>query len=382
MKKVGVSTVCTGYNYGSSLQAFATKTIVEKLGFDAVILGISGSMLKGRDVRLNKLLCILFRLIIHPSLVKKTFSTYKSSVSKTISKRSSQEFDEFISKYIKLKKVKYSKLKKMAHEDDYYAFLCGSDQVWNATSIYVDPFYYLRFAPTNKRIAFTPSFGKEVIPTYNIKKIVRYIKEIPYLSIREEVGAELIKKQIGTETKVLIDPTLVLNKNIWVEKLLLNDVKSEKYILSYFLDKPTPIALREINKLAKRLGYVVYVLPYMYEGLDAKSKLCDAGPIEFLNILKNADMVCTDSFHGTAFSINFNIPFYTFERNYGNASNQSSRIVSLLKNTDLENRYLKADICDINVDINFEKANEFIGLEREKSEAYLKSALTHIKERK
>lgn len=372
MKKIGIATVYTGYNYGSALQAYAVKKILADMGYEADILKIKGSLVKGRDIRLGKLITIVWRSLFHKGGIK-SLKNYSTNISKEFQDGTIELFDEFLNNEISPCLISFKDLRKKANSDEYVAFICGSDQVWNSAVFYVDPFYYLRFAPFEKRIAFAPSFGRDFVPDYNKKKLKKYLSEIKHKSVRETSGANIIKELTGESSTVLVDPTLVLNSNEWTNLLKLRTACGKKYLLAYFLDPPSLKAEKTINNISEKYGLAIINLPYIFKDTDLNN-VKSAGPREFVEYIKNAAFVCTDSFHGTAFSLNFNIPFFTFERKYGNAGNQSARIESILKMTDHMNRYDTDDI-DISMDISFEKSNEILEAERIKSREYLASAL-------
>ena len=174
MKKIGIATVYTGYNYGSALQAYATKNILSGMGYEADVLKVRGSLAKGRDIRLGKLITIAWRSLLHKNGIK-SLKNYSANISKEFKEGTVELFNEFISNEISPQLVSYLELQKKANDDEYVAFICGSDQVWNSAVFYVDPFYYLRFACFEKRIAFAPSFGRDFIPDYNKKKIGKFV---------------------------------------------------------------------------------------------------------------------------------------------------------------------------------------------------------------
>lgn len=383
MKKVGISTVYTGYNYGSALQAFATKTILEKLGYESELFSIRGSLIKGRDVRLKKLLLIILRLLKHPLDMKRSFHTYNANIKKPLPDAAIKMFEDFTIKHLKPLQITYRQIKKIASDPSYVAFLCGSDQIWNSTTYYVDPFYYLRYAPKEKRIAFAPSFGRNFIPKYNEKKIKKYVSDIPHLSIRENSGATLIRSLTKRDSTVLLDPTLILSKEEWIESLQLSTISNKTpYILAYFLDYPSQKAINLMNILSKKTGYPIVGIPYLYENADWCDRIELAGPIEFLNLILNAAVVYTDSFHGTAFSINFNIAFITFNRNYGDAPNQSARIVSMLEHFGLLNRFINSyKSKEVDFPINYKVVNEKLSEIRKKSIGFLSDALEKVQRR-
>lgn len=372
MKKIGIATVYTGYNYGSALQAYATKYILSDMGYQADIIKISGSLAKGRDVRLGKLITIACRSMFHKGGIK-SLKNYSSSISKEFQEGTVELFDEFINNEINPHMISYRKLKKKAKGDEYFAFICGSDQVWNSGVFYVDPFYYLRFAPFDKRIAFAPSFGREFVPDYNKRKIKKYVSDVKYKSVREKSGAKIIKELTGKESSVLIDPTLVLDRADWTSLLRNETSRKENYLLAYFLDSPSEKACNAMKRISEKYNLEIVRLPYVFKDLE-RNNVESAGPKEFVGYVKNATCVCTDSFHGTAFSLNFNVPFYTFERRYGSAENQSSRVKSLLEMTNHLCRY-EPDSIDLCMDISFEESNRILESERRKSREYLERIL-------
>ena len=196
----------------------------------------------------------------------------------------------------------------------------------------------------------------------------------------------IVKKDI----KVVLDPTLLLNKSEWIK---IADKKMDipkEYMLVYFLDKPTEVALKYIKSFSEKYKLKIVSIPYKFdEYLDLNNlKYENAGPEQFLNLISRASFVFTDSFHGMVFSANFNTPFYIFQRNYGNAANQSSRITSILDKLDLRNRFI-ADVyekdiiskVDIKINIDFSKSNSLLEIERKKSKKYLKDSFEAIEKR-
>ncbi len=377
-KKIGIATVYTGFNYGSALQAFATKKLLENMGYNAELLKLGGSIIPGRDVRIKKTAVVLIRSALHSGGIK-SLKNYGDSIKKPLSPTSRAYFNHFTDFYLQPETISYKKLKKDSKSDDYEAFICGSDQVWNSAVFYVDPFYYLRFAPESKRIAFAPSFGRDFVPEYNKKKIKKYLTGIKHKSVRESSGEAIIKGLTGDTAKVLIDPTLALSAREWSGYLKLNDVCNEKYLLAYFLDEPSEKARLAVKEISEKYDLKIIGLPYDTGDLPWGENTEDAGPREFAQMVKNASFVCTDSFHGTAFSLNFNIPFYTFERNYGNAGKQSARIQSILQLVDALDRYEPEKIDEV-MNISFENVNKILSKERDESKKYLSSHLPIRKE--
>lgn len=376
MRKVGVSTVHTGFNYGSALQAYAGKLFLNKMGYDGNVVSLKGTLIKGRDIRLKKLIIIAGRVMLHPKKMLKRAQAYNSCTSTEYSEKTMQLFNDFRLNNIKPLCYSWKELKKTANSNEFFAYLCGSDQIWNGDILYVDPQYYLRYAPERKRIAFAPSFGRNKVADYNEKKVRKYINEIPSLSVREASGKKIIKDLTGRDAEHLVDPTLMISKDEWTKELDLNDNMGldSDYILAYFLNEPSENAKSFIQKLKKKYNMEVIALPYERNKADWFTRNYNAGPIEFLKLINNAKVVCTDSFHGTAFSINLHTPYYVFDREYGKAAKQSSRIESLLNLVDQMERFNPDD----DLSIEFEYSEKILNREREKALNYLEKSFEKV----
>lgn len=374
--KVLLTTVFSGNNYGSSLQALAGKLVLRELGYDCQLVGMK-SLVKGRDIRLKKLATIICRsLILRSSRSANALSTYQVSYNKTLIGDSVSRFAQFTSNFLQPNYLSWRGMKKAAK--DSMACFAGSDQIWNSSTMYVDPMYYLRFAPAYKRVALAPSFGRDFVADYNVEKMSKWIGEFASLSVREDSGVKLIKEMTGRDAINLVDPTLMVDGETWKKNLGVED-KSANYILAYFLDKPSDSARIAISELKESLGCEVIAIPYQFDKMDYYDKVVPTGPIEFLDLINNAKCVLTDSFHGTAFSINLHTPFYVFAREYGTAHSQNSRIESILKKMNMQNRFEPNEVSQEYNQVDFYNSDEVLKAERKKAREYLKSALDDIK---
>lgn len=372
MNKVLLATVFSGFNYGSCLQAFATKTLLKELGYDCQLIAMR-SWVKGRDIRLKKFLTILTRsLLFRKNNGSNSLRSYQDSYNKTVIGNSALRYALFTEEYLKPNYLSWGKMKKAAKES--MACFAGSDQIWNSSTMYVDPIYYLRFAPAEKRIAFAPSFGRDFVADYNKEKMSRWISEFAHLSVREDSGVKLIKDMTRRDSIQLVDPTLMLDSPTWKRTLRLRDNKSN-YILAYFLDKPSESAKKAIAELKIFLNCQVIAIPYQFDDMNYCDKELPAGPIEFLELINNAKCVLTDSFHGTAFSINLHTPFFVFKRAYGRANSQNSRIESILKKMDMQDRFEPKNAYDSLNRVNFGFSEIVLTIERAKARDYITNAL-------
>lgn len=371
--KVILTTVFSAFNYGSSLQALAGKRIIEKTGYECELVKLK-SLIKGRDVRIGKLMTILFRSIFLNK--NNTLKTYNNSYNKTLAEGTECKFFNFTDTYLKPQEVTYGELKRMAEEA--IACFSGSDQIWNSSTLYVDPLYYLRFAPQYKRVALSPSFGRDFIAYYNKEKMRKWIIDYPYLSVREDSGVKLIKELTGRDATHLLDPTLIINSEEWKSILCIED-KPNDYILAYFLDEPSDYAKKCLKKLKEKLDCKILAIPYKFEYMDYSDSIVAAGPKEFVELVANAKVVCTDSFHGTVFALNMHTPFFAFEREYGSANKQSERVLSILRKIDMLDRYQPKNVVEELNNLDFEHSEEILNVERKKAYDYVNDAINSIK---
>ena len=371
--KAILTTVFSAFNYGSCLQALAGKQIIQKTGYECDLVRLK-SLVKGRDVRLGKLITILYRSFF----LKKNnaLKTYGTSYNKAFVQGTEEKFFAFTDEYLKPINVSWGGLKHMAK--DAVACFSGSDQIWNSSTLYVDPLYYLRFAPKYKRIALSPSFGRDFIADYNKKKMSEWISDYPYLSVREDSGVKLIKEITGREVLHLLDPTLIVNADEWRNILSIED-KPKDYVLAYFLDKPSALAMESLKAIKEKLNYKIIAIPYKFENMDYCDELVAVGPKEFVELVANAKVVCTDSFHGTVFAINMHTPFFTYEREYGSANKQSERVLSILRKVDMLDRYQPKNVVEELNNLDFEHSEEILNVERKKAYDYVNNAINSIK---
>ena len=256
---------------------------------------------------------------------------------------------------------------------DFDIYCTGSDQVWNCGwNEKFDYPYYLSFAPDDKKkIAYAASFGKSKLDTDEIAETKKYLSRYDSISLRETSGVYIVSKLGIKESVNVVDPTLLLNGEEW-RKISSNKYSNDDYILVYNLNRNKKIDMYAEN-LSKNTGLKVRFLSYQLHEFYKKGKImCNPKVEDFLALIDNAKYVITDSFHATAFSINFNTPFViVYPEKY------STRLQSILKITGLENRVAQ-DENDLDVvkrEIDFEKVNKRINIEREKSLSWLKESL-------
>lgn len=362
-------------NFGSVLQVYALCQAVQKLGYESEVVWQRGNMSKNFDIRPNKLLKVGIKALLHPSLLLSLYKMVREANKVIVDPEKVRLFDEFVANNFKQSLYASDELERVASSDEYYKFICGSDQVWATTTLYPDPMMYLRFAPLNKRIAYAPSLGRDYVPSYNKKTIKSFINDIDCVSIREDVGKKLIKELTGRDVPVVADPTLLLRAEEW-DSLKANIQIPEHYVLCYFLDEPSDEVKAAICKYVRDNNKSIVALGH-FECNDLPQDLVmhpAVGPGGFLTITSNADMVITDSYHGMLFAINYHKKFWSVERAYSQYD-QSSRQMTVLSRLGLDERYVKSNYLFTEKDINYievqARIDEFVSF----SMNYLKTSL-------
>ena len=235
--------------------------------------------------------------------------------------------------------------------------------MWNPDFRFASPFDFLTFAPQKKRIALSPSFGVSKIPNQYTAQYTTWLNEMHALSVREEAGAKIIKELTGRDADVLVDPTMLLSKEEWLNIARPSAGKPSKtYLLTYLLGEVGVERKKWISNLSKKYDLEVINL------LDTKNEpIYITDPSEFIDFIHSASIVCTDSFHGVIFSIIMETPFIVFDREERKQSKMGSRIETLLKKMQFENRYYKMNqSIEAVLDINFAHTKDIILNEQDK----------------
>lgn len=386
MSKVCILSFPRYYNYGTFLQMYALQATLDAQGYQAELIDYdpyndSGKQGAGKTSVLSGVRRALGKMKRYfKAPAQDTFTVGKGA--------QKARFEEFLKRDLKLGQRTYfsaDELNQMPPAAD--AVIVGSDQVWHPEGHYKDAAYFLSFVPRAKRIAYAPSFGVSQVPEHASEWLAEHIEGIPNLSVREHAGADIIKQLTGRDAQVVLDPAYLLGPTQWSafagQKDAMRPAGDEPYLLCYFLE--SDLYMREAAlRLAKLRGLKPIMIPVHandQQGIGADfAQLMDVGPREFVRLIRDAAMICTDSFHGTSFSILFNRPFLTFRRydNPAQAANHS-RLESILTATGLKGRVADKENAqqDWEEAPDFATANARIEALRADSMAYLQGALNN-----
>lgn len=388
-KKVGLAVVTYKDNFGSALQTYATQSVIQKLGYKTGIFDISGVH---KEINKKKIKYYLGR-IFQPDEFVYLLENFKSRGRKKANKSNDkyaenmrirhEKYVEFNNKELNfLKRVNnWNSLKDQSRKCDYV--VVGSDQLWRPSNI-AGEYFTLEFVPDEvHKIAFSTSFGVSELPKSLHKHAKKYLNRIEDISVREDSGKNIIKSLTGRDIPVVCDPTMMLNAEEWMAIQDTQPIIKDKYILCYFMgDNPEHRAF--VKQLKKETGCKIVGLlhgaTYIPSDDDfADEAPYDIGPGEFINLIRNAEFMCTDSFHGTVFSILNRTKFFAFRR-YNDSSEFSTndRLHTLLRWTGLSDRMLYGteDVkTQIDKTICFDEVLNRVESKRSESLVYLKKAL-------
>lgn len=364
MKKIDIITLHRIVNYGSVLQAYATQKVFENRGYEVEFIDyypermhMLGMLkrIKNKGIKFEKSIIIrtFARIIMVPSYILRFY-----------------RFKRFIKNNLNLSKKVYKNQQDFIENPPIADYYCtGSDQVWNSGwNEKIDHPFFLDFDTQNKRcFSYAASFGKSELDDWEKEETFKLLKKYSNISMREKSGVDIVR-ELGIDTAInVLDPTLLLNNSEW-SKISSKKYENQRYIFVYNLNRNKKID-EYVKILSKKKNLKVYYVSYaLHEFYKNGNMKCNVKVEDFLSLIKNATYVVTDSFHATAFSINFNTQFMiVFPEKY------STRVKSILEITGLEDRIVK-DYTDISLAdkiIDFKQANNILEDERKKADNYL-----------
>lgn len=389
MQTVGLAVVTYKDNFGSALQTYATQRVLNDLGYETGIFDIQGVH---RDVNRKKIGYYLTRVFLKDerkylldsllSRGRKKTAVFSDRYAENMRVRH-QMYRDFNQKHLKFlpRADGWAALRRQSAACGHV--VVGSDQLWRPSNI-AGGFFTLEFVPDAvDKIALSTSFGVGELPKGLHRHAARFLKRVDSISVREETGKKLVQALTGRDVPVVCDPTMLLDAEQWREIQPEKPFIDGDYILVYFMGD-NPLHREFVKKLKAETGYKIVGLLHgatyvpSDEGL-ADEEPYDVGPGEFVNLIRHAKYMCTDSFHGTVFSILNSTPFFTFRRFAdGSGFSTNDRLYTLLAWTGLAGRLLRGDedvkAC-MEMPAAWREALDRVAAKRAESMAYLTTAL-------
>lgn len=368
-KRVATHTFLNSDNYGSVLQAYALLTTLNKIGYDAFVIDYFKDEVKE-----------LYQ-IMKPNTSKYNFFTNCYSrlhYSQLLMKK--KRYADFREEYIPKTSIQYTEhCQLLANPPEVDCYICGSDQVWNTQIADFDSSYLLDFVKSGKKISYAASGITKNTPNSGIDLLASALEHFDSVSVREEIGKERINKRIGDNAIRVLDPVLLLTPEEWRGVLAqhsFDDLPQKgSYMFCYFAGGISKDFEKFTVRLARKMGLKrILIMPEWRNIFRSGKKYYQAGPMEFMALLNSAEIVCTNSFHGTALSILLNKPFVVGLH----VPFSDDRITTLLNSCGLAEREIDPAVDEpdaIAKQIDFSKSNSVIQAERERSVNWLKMAI-------
>ena len=336
-KNIYVSTIIDSYNYGTVLQAAATRDVLEPYGKPLFVdycreawtrKGLQDIYLKDKKHSLP--INVVRYLVALPELKtnKKLFRTFVES---------------------QLHLVNADSLITGKGQFDAQSVYCvGSDQTWNEElNKGIDPVYTLKNVPSNcRKISLSASFGRPSIPAAEAAKMKPLLEQFDAISVRESSSVAILDHMGIKGSVALKDPVLLCRTELWYELSRNVPERKNPYVLIYMLNYNQRM-IDYARRLADEKGMKVRIVtfsPRKPSPVGCES-LCQPTPEQWLSAFRDADYVVTDSFHGTCFSILFNKPMIVFD-----PPRYSVRLTDVLKDFGLSNRRVEPEVAIKEID--------------------------------
>ena len=346
MKKVAIVTITDNNNFGNRLQNYAVEQLLIKNNMQPFTIW--------QKEELKEKIKEIIKEIMFFNKIADRFKKFKSFTNKYTNKFYVKNYDNITDSNCNF---------------DYY--LIGSDQIWNF-KWQLNRNRFLLNIPKNKIFSFAASFGVSKIEEKYCDWYKKILNNVEKISVREDAGKKIVEDVVGRkDVQVLVDPTMLLTAEEW-DKVAKKpeQLKTDRYILNYFLGELSEKRKAEIDRIAKENNCEIINI------LDKNSPFYCTGPSEFLYLEKNAKVICTDSFHSCVFAILFNRPFIIFSREDKKENNMNSRIETLINKFNLKNReYNEKEITKENLNHDYTEAYKILDEERKKSIKFLRQAL-------
>jgi hypothetical protein len=370
--KIGIITFHAPHNRGSMLQAYAMHSIITRLDSNNSVEIINFSNLRQRNMyallrKVNSwkdFLLNCFKLVFYPKY-----------------KRYFNDFTKFSKRYLVISHDNLYLTTDLARLNGRYEYLiAGSDQIWNTQCYDADNAYFLGWSNCPHKIAYAPSFGANDLNLLeNKSQYKEWINQFQSVSIRENNGKKWLKTLTGRNVDVVLDPTLLLPRKEW-DNLANEEMNLPKQFIFFYSTGYPENVCKFVHKYAKECGLPVIITDikhwvlkgWKYNFLLAKH----GGPNAFLTLIKNATLVFTSSFHGTAFSIIFEKKFYYLDD--GKRSASDDRALTLIEDMELIHRFKNVDtdsLSELFTPIDYNIVNERLKKRKEFSLSWLKKTL-------
>lgn len=354
-KKIGILTFHKAISYGAVLQAYALQNFMFRLGIENEIIDYQC------DYMIEHYQKVFRRTGNH--FLKDFFWSLKTASGVKKGKKNTADFTE---RFLKMSRG-YTKETIREAKKEYKAFVTGSDQVWSPTCVGFDPIYFLTFADAEQKYSYAASIAVKEYPMELRSEFVKRISDFQKCSVREKSGVKIIQELTGKEASVNIDPTLLLDAEEWDQ--IASNEEREPYIFLFNVLKPKKLISYAIRLAEEKNLKILYLNNRRSVKHERIEYLEPVTADRFIGLIKNAEYVCTNSFHGTAFSVIYGKKFVTETET---AISVNIRSQELMETLGLSERILSSKIIpEIDRSYDTDAVWQKIEEERQRSAEYL-----------
>lgn len=367
-KRIAIITWIGQGNFGTSLQSFSLHWYLGQKGYDVCLVEASpfGKGLR-HHVKVMLYLCGLLRLL---NLLRNRKHTARQ-----------RKLDAFVAQYYNVPTlITSSQVSRFVNETD--VFVSGSDQIWNSYYRY-DPFMFLDFNTPGRKVAYASSMGTDHVKAEYQEPIRKALMDFDYIGVREQDAAKALSALTGRDDIVqVLDPTFLIKSEAWHDICRGAKIEfecPERYILCYLIGN-NDYYQSQLEDVRRQTGIEQVVIIPSEETPDFSCpgaiRYEKAVPLEFVRLIENASLVCTDSFHATVLSINLQKDFVVLQRfQNDDPKSQNSRLCNVMERYGLSDRIYDCNTTTWAQGINYEPISQILEKDRAFSEKYLEKAL-------
>lgn len=365
--KIGIITFWDSQdNYGQLLQCYALQRFLKELGHTPYLIRYKDVSTRQSGFKIKKIPSYILNFKAYFKYFLQRRNTQKYSQVNNLSLR---DFDGFRQQFIISHPTIYSKQSIMDNPPEADAYICGSDQIWGGSTV-----YYLPFVPKGKiKIAYAPSFGgTNPFTTPNSSELYNLLSDFDFIGIREESGANLLHEHGFKNAIQVVDPTLLLNKNLYLG-LISKEYSNNNDVFIYLLGNEISCSIDDIFKFIKEKGWS-YTYVASQGRIDRYDKVQATIP-QWINNISNSKVVITNSFHCVVFALIFHKPFIFLPLS-GEFARMNDRLYDLLDKIDLKSQIYNDDFNSIPLNIEFLKFDSYRENQTKKTTDILNSLLS------
>lgn len=358
---------CNFTNYGSALQSWALSQMIDKIGTE---YGIQSKLIDYCPKVLEDSDCL--------NPVKKMWDTdwearRQIEMMMPAIRENYQKLEAFYTNRFRRTKRKYTddNFNEIVKDEGVEGFVCGSDTIFciNEFKGFVEGYYANFDCMRGKSVSYAASFGDPTFTEQDYQTLKERLQNFKALGIREYNMLSYVREQVNVRAERTIDPTLLAEASLY-DSIIAEPQMEEKYILLY--SRRYNKAMEQYaEQMAHKMGVKLVEISIRATNAEKGHVMrYDAGVEEFLSLVKHAECVITNSFHGVIFAVQLRTPFYCFSREQGD-----TKIGEVLDLFGLSERIMIDGTEKVSSEINYDSVHQRIAEARKPAAEYLKYAL-------